>query len=83
MTLSDTLSQLNALGHATVRAQNAKSGAGENQSGVSLGDIRTQAKKIRTDKEALRQDWVTADDRVTADMSGLCPRPSPFERAVP
>lgn len=23
------------------------------------------------------------DAQLTADMSGLCPRPSPFERAVP
>ena len=48
MTLKETLKQLKALGTAKVRAQNAKSGAGGNQFGVSLGDIRGLAKKIRT-----------------------------------
>ena len=51
MTLSETLKQLKALGNAKVRAQNAKSGAGDNQFGVSLGDIRVLAKKIRTNHE--------------------------------
>ena len=125
MTLNETLKQLKALGNEKVRAQNAKHGAGDNQFGVSLGDIRKLAKKIRTDhalalslwengnvdaqflaalliqpkklsakemdrmvrsvsfvrvadwlnayvvrqhpdKEALRQDWMTADDRWAA-----------------
>ena len=47
MTLNETLKQLKALGNEKVRAQNAKSGAGDNQFGVSLGDIRVLAKKIR------------------------------------
>ena len=51
MTLNEALKQLKALGNAKVRAQNAKSGAGDNQFGVSLGDIRVVAKKIRTDHE--------------------------------
>ena len=46
MTLDEALKQLQALGSAKVRAQNAKSGAGDNQFGVSLGDIRALAKKI-------------------------------------
>ena len=49
MTLNETLKHLQALGSAKVRGQNAKSGAGDNQFGVSLGDIRKLAKKIRTD----------------------------------
>ncbi len=49
MTLSEALKQLKALGSAKVQAQNAESGAGVNQFGVSLGDIRLLAKKIRTD----------------------------------
>ena len=49
MTLKETLNQLEALGNAKVRAQNAKSGAGDKQFGVSLGDIPVLAKKIRTD----------------------------------
>jgi len=46
VTISETLKQLKALGNAKVRAQNAKTGAGDNQFGVSLGDIRGLAKKI-------------------------------------
>ena len=52
MTLNETLKQLKALGKAKVRAQNAKSGAGDNQFGASLGDIRhatceTHARELR------------------------------------
>ena len=51
MTLEETLRQLESLGNAGVRAQNAKSGpwgpgAGDNQFGVKHGDIRVLAKKI-------------------------------------
>ena len=49
MTLKETLKQLEALGNEKVRAQNAKSGAGDNQFGVNLGDIRGLAKKIKTE----------------------------------
>lgn len=49
MTLPETLQRLEKLGNAKVRAQNAKSGAGENQYGVSLGEIRTLAKAIGAD----------------------------------
>ena len=51
MTLNETVKQLKALGSAKVRAQNAKSGAGDNQFGISLGDIRVLAKKIRTNHD--------------------------------
>ena len=61
MTLNETLEQLQALGSAKVRAQNAKSGAGDNQFGVSLGDIRTLAKKIRTNHELALSLWETGN----------------------
>ena len=61
MTLSEALKQLKALGNAKVRAQNAKSGAGDNQFGVSLGDIRTVAKKIRTNHELAVSLWATGN----------------------
>ena len=48
-TLQDALDQLRSLGNEKVRALNAKNGAGDDQFGVSLGDIRAVAKKIRTD----------------------------------
>ena len=44
-----------------MRAQNAKSGAGDNQFGVSLGDIRALAKKIRTDHELALSLWETGN----------------------
>lgn len=61
MTLDEALNQLQALGNAKVRAQNAKSGAGDNQFGVSLGDIRVLAKKIRTDHELALSLWETGN----------------------
>ena len=61
MTLKETLEQLEALGSAKVRAQNAKSGAGDNQFGVSLGDIRVLAKKIRTDHPLALSLWKTGN----------------------
>ena len=61
MTLKETLKQLKALGNAKVRAQNAKSGAGDNQFGVSLGDIRVLAKKIRTDHPLALSLWETGN----------------------
>ena len=61
MTLNETLKQLKALGNAKVRAQNAKGGAGDNQFGVSLGDIRMLAKKIRTDHALALSLWDTGN----------------------
>src|SRR5688572_21125674 len=66
MTLNEALKQLKALGDAKVRAQNAKSsafgqGAGENQFGVALGDIRTLAKKIKTDHPLALALWDTGN----------------------
>jgi 3-methyladenine DNA glycosylase AlkD len=57
MALSETLKQLKALGNEKVRAQNAKSGAGDNQFGVSLGEIRALAKKIRSNHELALSLW--------------------------
>lgn len=61
MTLKEALEQLKALGNEKVRAQNAKSGAGDNQFGVSLGDIRVLAKKIRTDHALALSLWDTGN----------------------
>ena len=61
MTLEEALRQLEALGNAKVRAQNAKSGAGEDQFGVSLGDIRVLAKKIRTNHPLALSLWDTGN----------------------
>ncbi len=61
MTLNEVLEQLKALGNAKVRAQNAKSGAGDNQFGVSLGEIRVLAKKIKTDHALALSLWDTGN----------------------
>jgi 3-methyladenine DNA glycosylase AlkD len=60
-TLEEALRQLKALGNAGVRAQNAKGGVGDNQFGVSLGDIRVLAKKIRTDHPLALSLWETGN----------------------
>lgn len=61
MTLNETLKQLKALGDAKVRAQNAKGGAGDNQFGVSLGDIRVLAKKIKANHALALALWDTGN----------------------
>ena len=61
MTLKETLKQLKALGTAKVRAQNAKSGAGDNQFGVSRGDVRKLANKIKTNHELALSLWKTGN----------------------
>ena len=61
MTLNETLKQLKALGNAKVRAQNAKSGAGDNQFGASLGDIRGLARRVRTDHALALSLWDTGN----------------------
>lgn len=61
MTLKETLAQLKALGDEKIRAYNKKNGAGENQFGVKLGDIRKLAKKIKTNHELALALWETGN----------------------
>ena len=66
VTLEETLRQLESLGNAGVRAQNAKSGpwgrgAGDNQFGVSRGDVRKLANKIKTNHELALALWKTGN----------------------
>jgi 3-methyladenine DNA glycosylase AlkD len=61
VTVNEALKQLKALGNEKVRAQNAKAGAGENQFGVSLGDIRVLAKKIKKDHALALSLWDTGN----------------------
>jgi len=61
MTVDQALKQLKALGNEKVRAQNTKQGAGKDQFGVSLGDIRTLAKKIKTDHPLALSLWQTGN----------------------
>lgn len=59
MTLKETLAELESLGNDTVRAHNKKSGAGDNQYGVKLGDIRKVAAKIKNDDALALALWDT------------------------
>lgn len=61
MTLDETLKQLKALGDEKVRKHNSKNGAGDNQFGVKHGDIRTLAKKIKTDPALAMSLWKTGN----------------------
>lgn len=58
-TLADTLAQLEALGNEKVRARNIRNGAGENQFGVMLGDIRKVAAKIGANHPLALALWET------------------------
>ncbi len=65
-TLEEAMRQLKALGNQGVRAQNAKSGpmgsgAGDNQFGVSRGDVRKLANKIKTNHELALSLWKTGN----------------------
>jgi len=57
MTLKETLTQLEALGHEKVREQNRRNGAGDNQFGVRLGDIRKIAAKLKSNHELALALW--------------------------
>src|SRR5262245_46702927 len=59
--VEEILGQLKALGDASVRAQNAKWGAGDNQFGVQRGDLRTMAKKIKSNHELALALWKTGN----------------------
>jgi 3-methyladenine DNA glycosylase AlkD len=61
MTVKDVLKQLEARGDAKVRAHNIKWGAGDNQFGVKLGDIRALAKKIKSNPELGKALWKTGN----------------------
>ena len=61
ITLEETLRQLESMRNEGVRAQNAKRGAGDNQFGVKLGDIRILANKIKTNHELALALWKTGN----------------------
>ncbi len=61
MTLKDALAQLKSLGNEKVRAHNRKNGAGDNQFGVRLGDIRKLAAKIKTNHQLAIALWDTGN----------------------
>jgi 3-methyladenine DNA glycosylase AlkD len=61
MTLENTLAQLESLGNEKMRAQNKKNGAGDDQFGVWLGDIRKLAAEIKSNHELAVALWETGN----------------------
>jgi len=61
LSLEDILAQLKQLGDEKVRKQNTKQGAGSNQFGVKLGELRKFAKKIKADPELAMSLWETGN----------------------
>ena len=61
MTPKEILAQLKSLGNEKVRTHNKKYGAGDNQFGVPMGDIRKLAAKIKTDHELALSLWKTGN----------------------
>jgi 3-methyladenine DNA glycosylase AlkD len=70
MTLKETLAKLEALGSEKMREFNMKRGAGANQFGIKLGDIRTLANKIKANHALALQLWNTEniDARLLATL---------------
>ena len=60
-TCDDVMAELESLGDAAVFKRNAKNGAGENQFGVKLGDLRKVAKRIKSNPELAFELWATGN----------------------
>ena len=61
LTLDETLKTLESLGSEKMRAQNRKHGAGDNQFGVRLGDIRKLSTEIKSNHELAIALWETGN----------------------
>jgi len=61
MTVKAALAELESLGNEKVRAQNRRNGAGDNQFGVRLGDIRKLAAKIKANEQLAAALWDTGN----------------------
>jgi len=61
MTINEALSQLKAMRNEKMVALNKKNGAGNNQFGVKLGDIRNLGNKIRSNHELALELWKTGN----------------------
>lgn len=59
MNTQEILGQLQVLGSEKMREQNIRRGAGPNQFGVKMGDIRKLAEKIKTNHELALKLWET------------------------
>ncbi len=57
MTYKEVMAHLSTLGNPSVYKQNAKRGAGDNQFGVTTGDLRILAKQIKANPELAEELW--------------------------
>ncbi|MBG7631434.1 MAG: DNA alkylation repair protein, partial [Bacteroidetes bacterium] len=70
MILKDTLKQLESLGNEKMCTKNTRYGAGNNQFGVRLGEIKKLCKKIKANHELALSLWDTKniDARLLATL---------------
>lgn len=61
MTLKEAMSRLESLGNEKIRDLNIRNGAGDNQFGVKLGDLRVIAKEIKIDNALAKELWETGN----------------------
>jgi 3-methyladenine DNA glycosylase AlkD len=61
MNIDEVMNELKALGSERMRAFNAKHSAGDNQFGVKMGDLRTLAKRIKTNHGLAMALWQTGN----------------------
>ena len=79
-TVEETLARLAALGDEKRRAHNVKNGAGENQYGVPMGEIRKLAAEIKSDQALGMALWGTGN--IDAQLLGiLLIKPKALSRA--
>lgn len=69
MIFTDAMSRLQSLGTDQVKKLNIRNGAGDNQFGVKLGDIRNLAKEIKSDHALGLELW--RSDNVDARLLGI------------
>src|SRR5689334_11367328 len=60
-TLDEVIAELKSLGNEKTRELGARNGAGENQFGVKMGDIRNVAKRLKTNPELAAALWRTGN----------------------
>lgn len=95
MTIREVMDRLQALGDQKTRELNVRRGAGENQYGVKLGDLRALAKEIKSNHELGLELWETGNlearllatlimkpKQLTADDLDRMARESDVEQAI-
>lgn len=61
MTVTEILAELKTLGDESVSKRNLKYGSGDDQFGVKMGDLRTIAKRLKTNHELAKDLWATGN----------------------